>query len=335
LLIAHISDLHLNSFYNESTYNRLEYLFKKLKEDKVEHLIITGDLTDNASEKDFLFLRKLLRKYNFLSGEKLTIIAGNHDIFGGVQRAEDILTFPEKCRKMNYIQKLNEFTGYFPEALENCFFISSNSYYPFAKVVGPALVIGVNSIAPYSKISNPFASNGEINITQFNEINSILKTKLHDLKFKLILIHHHFNKYKARAISSLGNVWQNIEKQTMKLKNKRRLFNLFNEFNVDLVLHGHLHESKEYYRKGIRFLNAGATLKNERKGIRFLNAGATLKNEKENNVKVNYVRLLKKEIEIEHFNVPVKDKLPEFSRTSNDFVRLLNYSESEKERISF
>ena len=187
-------------------------------------------------------------------------------------------------------------------------------------MVGPALVIGVNSIAPYSKISNPFASNGEINITQFNEINSILKTKLPDVKFKLILIHHHFNKYKANAKSSLGNVWQNIEKQTMKLKNKRRLFNFFNEFNVDLVLHGHLHESKEYYRRGIRFLNAGATLKNE--------------NEKD--VKVNYVRLLKKEIkiDIEHFNVPVKDMFLEFGNTLNDFVRLLNYSESEKERIS-
>jgi len=95
---------------------------------------------------------------------------------------------------------------------------------------------------------------------------------------------------------------------------------LFNEFNVDLVLHGHLHESKEYYRKGIRFLNAGATLKNE----------------KENSVKVNYVRLLKKEIkiDIEHFNVPVKDGSFEFSKTSDDFVRLLNYTESEKEIIS-
>ena len=320
MLIAHISDLHLNSFYNESNYHRLKYILKKLKEDEVEHLIITGDLADNASEKDFLNVRKLLKKYNFLSGEKLTIIVGNHDIFGGVQRAEDILTFPEKCRTVNYNQKLNEFTGYFPEALENCFFISSNNYYPFAKIAGPALILGANSIAPYSKISNPFASNGEITITQFNEIHNILKSKLPDVKYKLILIHHHFNKYKAKAKSSLGNVWQNIEKQTMKLKNKRRLFNLFNEFNVDLVMHGHLHESKEYYRKGIRFLNAGATLKNE----------------KENSVKVNYVRLLKKEIkiDIEHFNVPVKDGSFEFSKTSDDFVRLLNYTESEKEIIS-
>jgi predicted phosphodiesterase len=89
---------------------------------------------------------------------------------------------------------------------------------------------------------------------------------------------------------------------------------------VDLVLHGHLHESREYYRKGIRFLNAGATLKNEKK----------------NSVKVNYVRLLKEEIiiDIEHINVPIKEEAIEFTKNSGDFVRLLNYSESEKEIFS-
>jgi 3',5'-cyclic AMP phosphodiesterase CpdA len=320
LFIAHISDLHLNSFYNESNYHRLNYLLKKLKNDKVEHLIFTGDLADNASEKDFLLIRGLLDKYKFLSGEKLTIIVGNHDIFGGVQRAEDIFNFPEKCRMVNYNQKLNEFASYFPEALANCYFISSNGYYPFAKIIGNALLIGVNSIAPYSKISNPFASNGEVNITQFNEIHTLLRKKHSNVRFKLILIHHHFNKFKAKSKSSLGNVWQNIEKQTMKLKNKRRLLNLFNEFQVDLILHGHLHESKEYYRKGIRFLNAGATLKSG----------------KENAAKVNYIRLLKKNIDvcIRHFDVPIEDNFLEFARKRDDVVKLLNYSTREKERIS-
>ncbi|MEJ2617090.1 MAG: hypothetical protein P8Z35_19210 [Ignavibacteriaceae bacterium] len=46
----------------------------------------------------------------------------------------------------------------------------------------------------------------------------------------------------------------------MKLKKKKKLFQLFNLYNVDLVLHGHVHESYEYFRKGIRFLNAGASV---------------------------------------------------------------------------
>jgi len=46
----------------------------------------------------------------------------------------------------------------------------------------------------------------------------------------------------------------------MKLKKKKKLFQLFNLYKVDLVLHGHIHESNEYFRKGIRFLNAGASV---------------------------------------------------------------------------
>jgi 3',5'-cyclic-AMP phosphodiesterase len=84
LLIAHISDLHLNSFYNDSIFRRINYLLKQISENKVDHLIITGDITDNASEKDFEIFRRMLNKYGFMNGEKLSIIPGNHDIFGGV-----------------------------------------------------------------------------------------------------------------------------------------------------------------------------------------------------------------------------------------------------------
>jgi predicted phosphodiesterase len=319
LLLAHISDLHLNSFFNESSYYRLEFLLGRLNEDSVDHLVITGDLTDNASEKDFIYLRGLLRKYNFLNGSRLTLVVGNHDIFGGVQKAEDIFTFPDRCRKVNYFQKLNEFVGYFPESLENCFSISSSGYYPFAKTVGNILLIGMNSISAYSKLNNPFASNGEVSITQFNETHGLLSTDIPNVKFKLILIHHHFNKFKVKSKSSLGNVWLNIEKQTMKLRNKRRLFNLFNEFDVDVVLHGHLHETKEYFRKGIRFLNAGATLKNE----------------KENLVRINYLRIddSKIQVDLKSFNVPFRENKREFTGKSDEFIKQLNYKDGEKVSI--
>ncbi len=46
----------------------------------------------------------------------------------------------------------------------------------------------------------------------------------------------------------------------MKLTKKKKLFQLFNLYKVDLVIHGHVHDSNEYYRKGIRFLNAGASV---------------------------------------------------------------------------
>ena len=95
----------------------------------------------------------------------------------------------------------------------------------------------------------------------------------------------------------------------MKLRNKRRLFNLFNEFDVDIVLHGHVHESKEYFRKGVRFLNAGATIKNNH-----------------NLAIVNYLHLHKGkiDIDIETIKLPSKKSEDSFKGNQNDYIKLVN-----------
>jgi len=309
LLIAHISDLHLNSFYNDSIFKHVNYLLKQISENKVDHLIITGDITDNASEKDFEIFRRMLTKYGFMKGEKLSIIPGNHDIFGGIQKAEDIFTFPEKCDKINYYKRVNNFLSYFPEAFSNCQYLSSKSFFPFAKKINNTLIVGLNSIAQYSKLSNPFGSNGEIDATQFGELFDILKTTEKDERHKIVLIHHHFNKLKNEARSTFGSIWSGIEKQTMKLKGKRRLFNLFREFNVDIVLHGHVHESKEYFRKNVRFLNAGATIRSNKQTM-----------------KINYLTIAKGKIEVDIQSIDFPDKLKNESESiyKKEQLKLVN-----------
>jgi predicted phosphodiesterase len=208
--------------------------------------------------------KELLKRYGFLNGEKLSIVIGNHDIFGGVQKAEDIFTFPEKCKSINYENSVKNFVQFFPEAFNNCTYLSSSGYFPFAKKLDDLLIIGLNSVSKYSKLSNTFGSNGEVNASQFAETVELLKSMNEESNIKIVLIHHHFNRLKNNARSTFGSIWSGIEKQTLKLRNKRRLFNLFKEFKIDLILHGHVHESREYYRKGIRFINAGATVKNDK-----------------------------------------------------------------------
>ncbi len=308
MLIAHISDLHLNSFYNDSIFNRVNFLLKQISEKKVDHLIITGDITDNASEKDLEIFRRMLTKFGFMSGEKLSIIIGNHDIFGGVQKAEDIFTFPDKCNSVNYNKRVNDFLSYFPEAFNNCHYLSSKNFFPFAKIIDNNLIIGLNSIARYSKLSNPFGSNGEIDATQFGELFDILKSTEKEVKNKIVLIHHHFNKLKSEAKSTFGSIWSGIEKQTMKLKGKRRLFNLFKEFKVDFVLHGHVHESKHYIRKDIKFLNAGATIRSS-----------------QHSMKINYLKISKGKIEVDLQSIDFPNKLkqeqkPEYKRDKLNLV---------------
>jgi len=259
--IAHISDLHLNTYYRDSHLKEIRSVLKYCNDAGVDHLFITGDLTDNASEVNLNILKKSLTYFDYTKSNKLSVIVGNHDIFGGIQKAEEIFTFPDKCRKTDYNSKVKSFNQIFADSFSDCVYEGSSNSYPYAKFVGDALIIGINSNAEYSSISNPFASNGEVSIEQFTEVAKILNEFGNFVKFKIILIHHHFNKIKNDSGFSSAGLWQNIEKQTMKLRKKKRLYTLFQEYKIDLILHGHLHVTQEYEKQGLRFLNAGGSIK--------------------------------------------------------------------------
>ena len=162
--IAHISDLHLNTFYRDSHIREIRSILKYCKNNNVDHLFITGDLTDNASEVNLNILRKSLNYYGYEDSNKLSVIVGNHDIFGGLQKADEIFSFPDKCRRTDYNSKIKSFNGIFDKSFEDCIYQGESNSYPYAKIIGEALVIGINSNAEYSSISNPFASNGEVSI---------------------------------------------------------------------------------------------------------------------------------------------------------------------------
>lgn len=261
MLIAHLSDLHLNTLLTDSNIRKIERLLDYITDKKADHIIITGDLTDNADESDLLLLRNHLNKRKLLNSKSLTVLPGNHDIFGGPQRAEDIFDFPSRCRKIDYYEKLKVFNLYFEETFEKCKYLSTNHNYPFLKELDDDIIlIGLNSIIEYSLTKNPFASNGEIKLEQFFEVEQILKSYNSNDVIKIVALHHHFNKLKNTK-RSIAGIWQNIEKQTMKLRKKKRLISLFNKYKVDLIIHGHIHYNEHYKRKGLNFINGGASIK--------------------------------------------------------------------------
>lgn len=260
--IAHISDLHLSRIFKRYNIRKTKRLIKYCIEQGFDHLVITGDISDNCDEKDFLILRNILGNFNLLDSKKVTITIGNHDIFGGVQTAADVVNFPSKCLKTNYDEKVKSFVNHFNELFENAIFPIPGEKFPFAKIINDISIIGINSIAEYSRIKNPFASNGKVYSEDFQAVKAMLEFDSLKNKRKVIAIHHHFYKNLVQATSSQNHIWNKIEGYTLKLRGKKKLLKLFKENNVDIVLHGHSHEVKEYFRKGIRFINAGATVDN-------------------------------------------------------------------------
>ncbi len=268
--IAHISDLHLDANNKRVNLLNTEKLLDHISANRYDHVVISGDITENAEVSGFELARKLFQKYGLLDPNKLTLTIGNHDIFGGVHLAEDILKFPSRCRAADFNEKVKTFCYFFREAFESTIKPAEDRFFPFIKELEEIVIIGLNSIAKYSPLKNPFASNGKISHEQTEAMHILLKEINTTGKKILVVSHHHFCKDSLDMTTGSGSIWQAIEKQTMKLRNKKRVIKNLKKAGAEIVLHGHLHESTAYSRKGLKFLNAGGSIPGVNSGtIRF------------------------------------------------------------------
>lgn len=183
---------------------------------------------------------------------------------GGVHTAEDILSFPGKCRTTSYDLRVKEFAQSFPEAFERTLTASPESPFTFVKMVNDIVLIGLNSVARNSGVRNPLGSNGWVDDQQAGQFDRLAGSPLFAGKRKIVLIHHYFCKLHRNGLGTSHTVWGTIERQTMKLRGKKDLLKLFRKHGIDLVLHGHCHRTMTYIKKGIRFLNAGGSVRDER-----------------------------------------------------------------------
>jgi 3',5'-cyclic AMP phosphodiesterase CpdA len=262
LIIAHISDLHLNTIFKKENELKTKAIIHHLKQIDIDHLVITCDIADNADKESFVILKDILKENGFYDSHLTSVVIGNHDIFGGVQRAIDIVNFPKKCLETNYDKKVREFISEFEELFVNVDFADENLFFPYAKLVGGVVFIGLNTIARYSKLKNPLASNGKVSSDQLELIQKLCENEKYRPYRKIILSHHHYYKNYQQASSSQNKLWDRIESHTLKLRGKKKLLKLFKKLGINTVFHGHSHENRPYERKGIMCYNAGASIDN-------------------------------------------------------------------------
>lgn len=271
-LIAHLSDLHLSPQY----FPERSQLFRSALEQSlalnVDHIIISGDITNQAKENEYEEFRAILKEYKILDGKKVSVVIGNHDIYGGPYHAEDVLEFPAFCKKTDYEIKINEFHIHTKELFTNAKYLSETTIFPFVKNFGETVLIGLNSVALWSPLNNPLGSNGFVDDEQFELLKAYLQSPDVIGKQIYIMIHHHFQKVSSKTPrTKLERLWYAIEDATMKMRKKKRLLKLFKANNVQGVFHGHVHCSEEYHRKTIRCFNAGGSIIPSRHAQRMLN----------------------------------------------------------------
>jgi 3',5'-cyclic AMP phosphodiesterase CpdA len=229
--LAHISDLHIldlkdatlktfmnrraigsvNVFFNRKRQYQvdiLERLIEDILREDVDHVAITGDLTNLALDSEFervFHLVKLLGGYDLVS-----VVPGNHDKY-----------------TVGSIEK-RRFERYFHQFMYHSYSDIQTNFYPWDKTIGNVHLIGLSS--PTKTI--PPLSNGIIGDKQLDALERLLTNPHHAHLRKVVMLHH-----------ALHTRSKTLE-MTSGLKNRDKLIRMMLENKVDLALYGHDHHGQ-------------------------------------------------------------------------------------------
>lgn len=233
--IAHFSDLHVLSlagvaphrFLNKrltgyanlrlkrerihrSSYVRA--IAKEIRAKAVDHVVITGDLTNLALESEFELAREVLHDDLGLDTNNVSVIPGNHNLYtAGSER---------KLRFSSY------FADYLASDLPLLTAQVPAGRFPFVKLRGPVAIIGLSSAVTRP----PFIAAGVIGPSQLHALARILEDDEVRKRTPVLLVHHPIHNPRSRLKSLMEG-----------LHDAKDLIALLQGLPRGLVLHGHLH----------------------------------------------------------------------------------------------
>ncbi len=183
-----------------------ERLLEDVVDQKLDHVVVTGDVTNLSLPGEFQRAAKLLR---ILGGyNALTVIPGNHDVYTrGAERQQ-------------------RFLSYFGDVLFQESVPDTDRVFPAVKVF-PSVVLAALSSAVATP---PFMAWGEVSTEQLDRMVEALTAAEHDRRFKVVLVHHHLHEESSR--------WK---RYSARLRNAQAVIDRCFQAGVDLLLHGHTH----------------------------------------------------------------------------------------------
>ena len=235
--VAHCSDLHLLSldgarlldFANKRWIGGLNLLsnrgrhyhaevFEAMVADfnrsAIDHIIVTGDVTNLAFEEEFRFARRFFDAIE-LGPEHVTVLPGNHDAYvarGAHYFAEhfDAYSRPDETWGWSHGD---------PEVDEG-----PQSRWPVVRVRGPLAVLALST-----SLATPwFTAWGRVGGTQLSRLRSALLDPRLEGTFRVVAIHH--PPAGPRAASLIRG-----------LRDRSAFAEVLAEAGAELVIHGHEH----------------------------------------------------------------------------------------------
>ncbi|HWM87178.1 MAG TPA: metallophosphoesterase [Kofleriaceae bacterium] len=232
--IAHCSDLHLLSlagaraldFANKRWIGGLNLLanrgrhhhnqvFEAMVADfnrsGLDHIVVTGDITNLAFEDEFRFARRLFEAIQ-LGPDQVTVLPGNHDAY--VARGAEY--FATHFSEYNRPDPGWEWPAHARR--------SSNAAWPVVRVRGSLAVLALST-----SLATPwFTAWGRIGDEQLERFRSALADPRLEGRFRLVAIHHPPAGERARSL-------------VRGLRDRAGFADAIATAGAELVLHGHEH----------------------------------------------------------------------------------------------
>jgi 3',5'-cyclic AMP phosphodiesterase CpdA len=233
--IAHFSDLHLLSlagvgphrFLNKrltgyanlrlkrGSIHRSSYvraIAKEIYRHSVDHVVITGDITNLALQPEFELAREVLRDDLGLDASHVSIVPGNHDLYTlGSQREQRFAAY---------------FADYIASDLPSLGVNVPAGRFPFVKLRGPVAIIGLSSAIARL----PFVAAGHLGKPQLDALTRILAHGEIRSRTVVLALHHPIHNPPSRMKALLEG-----------LSDAPSLIACLQGVERGLILHGHLH----------------------------------------------------------------------------------------------
>jgi 3',5'-cyclic AMP phosphodiesterase CpdA len=233
--IAHISDLHLlgsaeipphrllgkrftgwaNIRFRRGAIHKqraAESVARAIREREVDHVVVTGDVTNLALESEFEQVRHFLEHDVALPPDRVSVVPGNHDAYTrGSHRSRRF-----QCYLGEYI------TSDLPGASG----VPDIDRFPYVRLRGPVAIIGLSTALPRP----PLVASGELGKPQRMALRALLAHERVRERVPVVLQHHPWH----RPETTMRNFTQGLADAEEERE-------VLDPLARGLLLHGHLH----------------------------------------------------------------------------------------------
>ena len=275
--ILFVSDIHFGEFSrskelaipnqslqddNTGAKSIIEGIERIIIDEKIQFVIVGGDLTSKANPLEYYYCGKSLSKIMSdcnLPVSNLIISMGNHDLdysISSVYENMDIswLTDEDKNRIKNYYREIAACTSMHCLPEESIVFAEKGPVFCSGVVDNEFFTCFVLNSSVFCD-QNQKPNHGKLSSDQLEWLKTTAKKYEDNGKWKIVLLHHHPFSYTFPVPS--GPDFSVLEEGS-------ELVDIVSACGIDLVLHGHRHHPRaetriqDEWRKPITFICAGS-----------------------------------------------------------------------------